>query len=112
MKMYKWLWMVVIMMWVLPRVSVTKYVNDIHGNTIQVDKSSGFNVLELHGMNAGVTSSMFVGAMMLLCSAYFCYKIGIAKIFGCCCACLHQEGRGMTQKGLGDLRCWLLRICQ
>ena len=101
MMMYKWMWIVVMILWVLPRVSVTKYVNDIHGDTIQVDKSSRFHVLELHGMTAGVTSSLFVGAMMLMCCAYYSYKIGIAKIFGCCCNCpSNLEGQGVSPGGI------------
>ena len=71
---------------------IIKYINDIHGNTIQVDKSTGFHVLELHGMTAGVTSSLLIGAMMLLCSAYFCYKVGLTKMLRCCCDCLNQGG--------------------
>ena len=86
-----------VMQLVLPGMS--KYVNDIHGNTIQVDKSTGFHVLELHGMTAGVTSSLFVGALMILCGAYFCYKVGITKVLQCCCSCLHQGGaQGMTER--------------
>ena len=81
-KMCKWLLLAVILGEVLPRMS--KYMNNIHGNTIQVDKSTGIHVLELLGMTAGVTSSLLVGAMMLLCSAYFCYKIGMAKMLKCC----------------------------
>ena len=84
----------------MPRVSVTKYVNDIHGNTIQVDKSSGFHVLELLGMTAGVTSILFIGAMMLMCCAYYSYQIGIAKIFGCCCNCPPLGGQGITPGGI------------
>ena len=88
---------IVIMGEVLPGMS--KYVNDIHGNTIQVDKSTGFHVLELHGMTAGVTSSLFIGALMILCSAYFCYKVGVTKMLRCCCACLHQGGaQGLTER--------------
>ena len=79
-----------VMQLVLPGMS--RYVNDIHGNTIQVDKSTGFHVLELHGMTAGVTSSLFVGALMILCGAYFCYKVGVTKMLRCCCPCLHQGG--------------------
>ena len=60
---------VIVMQLVLPGMS--KYINDIHGNTIQVDKSTGFHVLELHGMTAGVTSSLFVGVLAILCAAYF-----------------------------------------
>ena len=78
---------------------MSKYVNDIHGNTIQVDKSTGFHVLELHGMTAGVTSSLFVGALMISCGAYFCYKVGVTKVLQCCCSCLHQGGaQGMTER--------------
>ena len=54
---------IVIMGEVLP--GMCKYVNDIHGNTIQVDKSTGFHVLELHEMTAGVTSILFIGALMI-----------------------------------------------
>ena len=86
-----------VMQLVLPVMS--KYVNDIHGNTIQVDKSTGFHVLELHGMTAGVTSSLFVGALAILCAAYFCYKVGITKVLQCCCSCLHQGGgHGVTEQ--------------
>ena len=86
-----------VMQLVLPGMS--KYVNDIQGNTIQEDKSTRFHVLELHGMTAGVTSSLFVGALMILCAAYFCYKVGITKVLQCCCSCLHQGGaQGVTER--------------
>ena len=52
----------VVIIWVLPRTSVVEYTNDVHGNTVQVDRSSGFHILELHGMTASVTSSLFIGA--------------------------------------------------
>ena len=43
-------------------------------------------------MTAGVTSSLFVGALAILCAAYFCYKVGLTKVLRCCCSCLHQGG--------------------
>ena len=63
---------------------IAKCINDIHGNSIQVDKSSGFHIFELHGYTAGVTSSLFISAFLLICGAYVAFKIGCMKMFACC----------------------------
>ena len=88
---------VIVVQLVLPGMS--KYINDIHGNTFQVDKSTGFHVLELHGMTAGVTSSLFIGALAILCASYFCYKAGLSKLLRCCCSCWHRGGHGGGSQG-------------
>ena len=41
----------------------SKYINDIHGNTVVQDHSTGFYVFELHGFSVGITSSIFVGLL-------------------------------------------------
>ena len=61
-----YMWIAVMIFWLLPRTSEAKYTNNVYGNTVQVDKSYGFHILELHGFTAGVTSSLFIGAMSLL----------------------------------------------
>ena len=65
---------------------MSRYVNDIHGNSIQIDKSSGFHVLELHGYTAGVTSSIFVSTFLLIYGAYVAFKLRCLKMFRCCCS--------------------------
>ena len=77
--------MVLIIVLVIKMVEGTKYRNDVHGNTVQVDKSSGFHILELHGFSVGVTSSIFISAFLLICAAYVAVKLGINKMFRCCC---------------------------
>ena len=34
----------------------SKYINDIHGNTVVQDCSTGFHVFELHELSVGVAS--------------------------------------------------------
>ena len=41
----------------------SKYINDIHGNTVMQDRSTRFHVFELNGFSLGVTSSIFVGLL-------------------------------------------------
>ena len=93
--------MIAVFLVVMPMTAVTKYVNGVHSNTVHIDKSSGFHILELHGMTAGITSSIFIGGMMLLFAAYFAYKIGLGKILGCYCRCpADREGQGVSASGV------------
>ena len=64
---------------------MSRYINDVQGNSIQIDKSSGFHVLELHGYTAGVTRSIFVSGFLLICGAYVAFKLGCLKMLKCCC---------------------------
>ena len=86
----KTLWNVVVMVMGPLDLCTTKYINDIHGNSIQVDKSSGFHIFELHGYTAGFTSSLFISAFLLICGTYVAFKIGCLKMFSCC----HRHSRG------------------
>ena len=86
---------------VMPMTSVTKYVNDVHGNTVQIYKSSEFHILELSGMTPGIMSSIFIGGIMLFCVAYFAYEIGLGKILGCCCRCPEdKDGQRVSAGGM------------
>ena len=64
-----------------------KYANDIHGNTVVQDKSTGFHVFELHGFSVGVTSSVFMGLALLICATYLGFKLGLGRVLACCCNC-------------------------
>ena len=64
---------------------LARYTNDVHSNTVEIDKSSGFHILELHGYTAGVTSSIFATGLLLICATYVAFKMGIGRIFKCCC---------------------------
>ena len=75
-----------------------KYHNDVHGNMVQVDKSTDFHVFELHGFSVGVTSSIFISAFLLLCATYVAMKLGLSKVFRCCFHC----PEGMVESGLGS----------
>ena len=73
----------------------SKYINDIHGNTVVQDHSTGFHVFELHGFSVGVTSSIFVGAALTICATYLAFRLGLGKLLLCCCKCTHcYEGQG------------------
>ena len=71
----------------------SKYINDIHGNTVVQDCSTGFHVFELHGFSVGVTSSIFVGAALTICATYLAFKLGLGKLLLCYCHCqnCHEE---------------------
>ena len=72
----KALWINIVVSVMVPLdLCTAKYVNDIHGNSIQVDKSSGFHIFELHGYTAGVTSSLFISAFLMICGAYVAFKL-------------------------------------
>ena len=64
---------------------LARYTNDVNGNTVQIDKSSGFHIMELHAYTAGVTSSIFVSGLLLICGTYVAFKIGLGRISKCCC---------------------------
>ena len=54
---------------------------------MQVDKSSGFHILKLHGFTSGVTSRIFVGGLLILCGAYLALKLSFGRLVRCCCHC-------------------------
>ena len=62
-----------------------RYLNDIHGNTVIQDKSSGFHIFELHGFSVGITSSVFIGIALLICATYLGLKLGLGRLLRCCC---------------------------
>ena len=64
-----------------------RYVNDIHGNTVVQDKSTGFHVFELHGFSVSITSSVFMGIALLICATYLGFKLGLGRVLACCCNC-------------------------
>ena len=75
-----------------------KYINDIHGNTVVQDKSTGFHVFELHGFSVGVTSSVFMGIALLICATYLGFKLGLGRVLACCCGscnnCTRDDNHG------------------
>ena len=73
------------MLWLILNVGGARYINDIHGNTVIQDKSSGFHVFELHGFSIGITSSVFMGIALLICATYLALKLGLGRLFQCCC---------------------------
>ena len=73
------------MLWLVLGVGGARYLNDIHGNTVIQDKSSGFHVFELHGFSVGITSSIFIGIALLICATYLGLKLGLGRLFQCCC---------------------------
>ena len=73
------------MIWLVLGVGEARYLNDIHGNTVIQDKSSGFHVFELHGFSVGITSSIFIGIALLICATYLALKLGLGRLFQCCC---------------------------
>ena len=68
------------MWWFIMDVGGARYVNDIHGNTVVQDKSTGFHVFELHGFSVGVTSSIFMGVALLICATYLALKLGLGRL--------------------------------
>ena len=90
---------VLLVMWTVGIVVGVKYHNNVHGNTVQVDKSTGFHILELHGFSVGVTSSIFISAFLLLCATYVAMKLGLSKMFRCCCCCCCER---MVESGIGQ----------
>ena len=83
---------------------MSRYINDVHGNSIQIDKSSGFHVLELHGYMAGVTSSIFVSGFLLICGAYVAFKLGCLKMLKCYCSRDNVMGNvGFASNGMGGM---------
>ena len=77
----------------------SKYINDIHGNTVVQDRSTGFHVFELHGFSVGITSSIIVGAALTICATYLTFTLGLGKLLGmCCCKCTqgHEGQQAMT----------------
>ena len=75
-----------------------RYVNDIHGNTVIQDKSTGFHVFELHGFRVGVTSSIFMGIALLICATYLALKLGLGRLLRCCCSgCREVEQQTQSQ---------------
>ena len=69
-----------------------RYINDIHGNTVVQEKSTGFHVLELHGFTVGVTSSIFVGAALTICATYVAFRLGLGRLLSmCCCSKCAQD---------------------
>ena len=93
-----WL-MVEIVVLELNMVLGAKYHNDVHGNTVQVDKSTGFHVFELHGFSVGGTSSVFLAAFLILCATYIVMKLGLSKVLCCCCHCYGSQER-IVESGL------------
>ena len=77
-----------------------KYVNDIHGNTVVQDKSTGFHVFELHGFSVGVTWSVFMGIALLICATYLGFKLGLGRVVACCCNC-NSCTEDTSQGGVG-----------
>ena len=74
------------MFWLVLEGGEARYLNDIHGNTVIQDKSSGFHIFELHGFSVGITSSVFIGIALLICATYLGLKLGLGRLFQCCCA--------------------------
>ena len=74
------------MWWAVMGLGGAKYINDIHGNTIVQDKSTGFHVFELHGFSVGVTSLIFMGVALLICATYLALKLGLGRLLQCCCS--------------------------
>ena len=75
-----------------------RYINDIHGNTVVQEKSTGFHVLELHGFTVGVTSSIFVGAALTICATYVAFRLGLGRVFNACCCSRCSEERQQTSE--------------
>ena len=63
-------------LWSILVCGVSKYINDIHGNTVVEDRLLGFHVFELHGFSVGLTSTMFMGVALLICATYLAFKLG------------------------------------
>ena len=78
-----------------------KYINDIHGNTVVQDRSTGFHVFELHGFSVGITSSIFVGAALTICTTYLAFRLGLGRLLCmCCCKCAQGQERQQAKSNL------------
>ena len=78
-----------------------KYINDIHGNTVIQDRSTGFHVFELHGFSMGITSSIFVGAALTICATYLAFRLGLGRLLSmCCCKCAQGQDRQQSISNL------------
>ena len=71
---------------------MTHYINNIHGNTMQVDKFKGLHILGLHVFTAGITSSIFIAGFLTFCAAYVAFIMGVRRMLRCCCWCVGQAG--------------------
>ena len=89
--------MAILILWSVLAHGVAKYINDIHGNTVVQDRSSGFHVFELHGYLVGVTSSIFMGVALLICATYLAFKLGLGRFLACCCGNCKMETETGTQ---------------
>ena len=67
------------MLWLVLDVGGARYINNIHGNTVVQDKSSGFHVFELHGFSVEITSSIFIGIALLICATYLALNSGLRR---------------------------------
>ena len=86
------------MWWAVMGIGGARYINDIHGNTIVQDQSTGFHVFELHGFSVGVTSSIFMGIALLICATYLALKLGLGRLLRCCCSgCREVEQQTQSQ---------------
>ena len=85
------------MWWAVVGFGGVKYINDIHGNTVVQDKSTGFHVFELHGFSVGVTSSIFMGIALLICATYLALKLGLGRLLKCCCIGCRGEQQTQVQ---------------
>ena len=82
----------VVIWWSVVSHGVAKYINDIHGNTVVQDRSSGFHVFKLHGYSVGVTSLIFMGVALLICATFPALKLGLGRLLQCCCGnCMEAE---------------------
>ena len=88
--------MKVVIWWSVVSQGVAKYINHIHGNTVVQDRSSGFHVFELHGNSVDVTSSIFMGMVLLICTTYLAFKLGLGRVLQCCCGNC-REAEPITQ---------------
>ena len=82
--------------WSVVSQGVAKYINNIHGNTVVQDRSSGFHVFELHGYSVGVTSSIYMDVALLICATYLAFKLGLGRVLQCCCGNC-REAESITQ---------------
>ena len=85
------------MLWLILDVGGARYINDIHGNTVIQDKSTGFHVFELHGFSVGVTSSIFMGIALLICATYLALNLGLGRLLNCCCIGCRGEQQTQVQ---------------
>ena len=79
----------------------SKYIDDIHGNTVVQDRSTGFHVFELHGFSVGIKSSIFVGAALTICATYLAFRLGLGRLLGMCfCKCAQGQERQQAMSNL------------